>query len=257
MARIRLIHSKPDEAAPRIETLRQAGHEVAYQERVPPATIRADATDAFVIDLARVPSHGREVAVYIRGTKATRHIPIVFAGGEPDKVEKVRQMIPDATYADWDHIRSAVKKALAHPPSECVVPPQMMNRYGDRPVAQKLGIKAGQTVTAIDAPRNFPELLGGVPEGVTFNEDERRPGPVTLWFIHDAASYQEFVSERRGIARRSKLWVVWPKGDTGKRAGINQNVVRQIAISIGLVDYKICSVDEKWSAMLFAAGKDG
>jgi hypothetical protein len=256
MARIRFLHWKPAEAAPRVETLRKAGYEVQYEEKATPAAIRAGAPDAVVIDLSRMPSHGREVAIWMRGTKATRQIPIVFAGGEPEKVAGIRRIIPDATYAEWEGIKSAVKKALAHAPADTVIPAQMMDRYGDRTVSQKLGIKAGDLITAIDAPRNFPDLLGNVPEGVEFAEDERKPGPVTLWFIHDAATYQEWVVKRRGLAKRSKLWVIWPKGEAGKRVGITQNVVRETAIEAGLVDYKICAVDEKWSAMLFAAGKN-
>ena len=257
MARLRLMHWKPAEAAPRVELLRKAGHEVQYEDKAGPAAIRAGAPDAVVIDLTRMPSHGREVAVWIRGTKAMRHVPIVFAGGEPEKVAAIRQIIPDATYTEWDGIKSALKKALANPPATAVIPPQMMTRYGDRTVAQKLGIKGGAVVTAIDPPRNFPDLLGTVPEGVEFAEDERKPGPITLWFVHDAATYQSFIGKRRGIAKRSKLWVVWPKGEGGKRAGITQNVVRQAALDAGLVDYKICAVNDKWSAILFAAGKDG
>jgi hypothetical protein len=257
MARIRLMHWKPAEAAPRVELLRTAGYEVQYEDKASPGVIRAGAPEAVVIDLSRMPSHGREVAVWMRGTKAMRHIPIVFAGGEPDKVAAIRELIPDATYTEWNGIKGALKKALANPPATSVVPPQMMERYGNRSVSQKLGIKPGEVVTAIDPPRNFPDLLGNMPEGVEFREDERRPGPVTLWFIDDPATYQAFIAKRRSIASRSKLWVVWPKGEAGKRAGITQYLVRETALAAGLVDYKICAIDEKWSAMLFAAGKSG
>jgi hypothetical protein len=209
-----------------------------------------------VIDLTRMPSHGREIAVYMRGTKATRHIPIVFAGGEPEKVAKIRQILPDATYAAWEGIPAALEKALAKSPADPVVPGQMMTRYGDRTLSQKLGIKPGTVVTALDPPRSFPDLLGDLPDGVKFAEDERTPGPVTMWFIHDASTYQSLISKRRAIARRSKLWIVWPKGEAGKRIGLTQYVVRQTALDVGLVDYKICAVDEKWTAMLFAPGKD-
>jgi CheY-like chemotaxis protein len=257
MARIRLMHWNATEAAPRVELLRKAGHEVQYEEKAAPAAIRAGAPEAVVIDLTRMPSHGREVAVWIRGTKATRHIPIVFAGGEAEKVDRIRQIIPDAAYTEWAGIKGALKKALANPPATTVVPPQMMTRYGDRTVAQKLGIKTGDAITAIDPPRNFPDLLGSLPEDVEFGENERKPGRVILWFVHDAATYQAFIGKRGGMARQSKLWVLWPKGERGKRMGITQVLVRQAALDAGLVDYKICAVDDKWSAMLFAAGKNG
>jgi hypothetical protein len=255
MARIRLIHMKSAEAAPHIAALRRAGHEVQYEERARPADIRAGAPEIALIDLTRLPSHGREVAVYFRGTKALRHVPLIFAGGDPEKVKKVREMIPDAVYTSWEKVLSAIKPALLRAPADVVVPAPMMERYGNRPVAQKLGIGPGSAVKVVDPPSGFPSLLGEIPEGVTFVEDERSEAAVTLWFIYDAAAYLTSVGKGRAIAQRSKLWVIWPKGEAGKRAGITQNVIREAALDAGLVDYKICAVNEQWSAILFAAAK--
>jgi hypothetical protein len=252
MARLRLVHWKAAEAAPHVDLLRKAGHEVDYQERFMPGAIRAGAPQAVIIDLTCAPSSGREVAIHMRGTKATRLIPIVFAGGEPEKVAAIRELLPDAVYTSWTRILPALKKALAHPPDDVIAPPKMMDRYADRPVAQKLGITAGSAVNVIDPPRNFPALLGAIPEGVSFHENERGSGSVTLWFIRDAEEYRSAIPKHRAIARRSKLWIVWPKGEAGKRAGITQNVVRETALAVGLVDYKICAVDDTWSAILFA-----
>jgi hypothetical protein len=255
MSRIRLLHPKATEAAPRIEFLRKAGHEVHYDDKPVMGAIRASPPDVIVIDLSRAPSFGREAAVYLRGTKASRHIPIVFAGGEAEKVAQIRKLIPDASYTTWDKIITVLKRALAAAPANPVVPPQMMDRYGSRPVAQKLGIKPDALVTVIDPPRNYESLLGTLPDGVQFSENQRQPGSITLWFVHDAVGYQAGVGKRRGLAKQSRLWVVWPKGEAGKRTGINQYLIRKAALDAGLVDYKICAVDDHWSAMLFAAAK--
>jgi hypothetical protein len=83
MARVRLVHWKASEAAALLATLRTAGHVVDYDEDVASAefrTIRTSPPEVFAIDLSRLPSHGREVATFFRGQKATRHIPIVFVG---------------------------------------------------------------------------------------------------------------------------------------------------------------------------------
>src|SRR5262249_15793745 len=101
MARVRLIHSKSGEAGPLLQSLIAAGHQVDYDPDLDSSGIRQmrqSPPEAFVIDLTRLPSHGREVAVFLRGQKATREIPIVFSGGAPEKVASIRDMLPDATY---------------------------------------------------------------------------------------------------------------------------------------------------------------
>src|SRR5580700_10405896 len=99
MARIRLFHWKASEAEPLLAALKDAGHSVDYQEKLAsPRELRDHPPDAYVIDLSRLPSHGREVGVYLRGAKATRHVPIVYVGGEPEKIEYVRRALPDAAY---------------------------------------------------------------------------------------------------------------------------------------------------------------
>src|SRR5688572_21452085 len=227
MARLRFLHWKPAEAPAKIQLLRKAGHEVIYEEKPTPTSIKIGNPQLLLIDLSRLPSHGREVAIHHRGRKSTRHIPIVFVDGEAEKVADIRKLIPDAFYTTWGDVLKAIPEALSRAPAEPLVPPQMMNRYGDRTVAQKLGIKSGCVVTAIDPPRNYTALLGELPEGVQFNENERQQGDITLWFVCDAASYQKSILKRRGLAKKSKLWIVWPKGEAEKRAGITQNVVRQ------------------------------
>src|ERR1700733_6351707 len=99
MARLRIFHWKAEEAAPLIATLKAAGHTVEYQERLSSyREARESPPDAFVIDLSRLPSHGREVAIFLRSSKTTRHVPTVFVGGDPEKVAAVRRLIPDASY---------------------------------------------------------------------------------------------------------------------------------------------------------------
>src|ERR1043166_7044007 len=99
MPRVRVIHWKPDEAQPLLEAVRAAGFEPEYTPGPdgPPISraIRANPPAAVLIDLSRLPSHGREVAVWMRNTKSTRMIPIVFANGEPEKVERGGELPPE------------------------------------------------------------------------------------------------------------------------------------------------------------------
>ncbi len=100
MHRVRLIHWKPEEARPRIEQLTGAGFEAVY-EPFSSDSLRGlikDVPDAFVIDLTRLPSHGRDVGLYVRERKTSRKVPLVFVGGAPDKVQRTREQLPDAAY---------------------------------------------------------------------------------------------------------------------------------------------------------------
>jgi len=255
MARVRLFHWKAEEAKELIGRLRASGHEVAYDEKIPGLLqkIKKEMPELIVISLRRLPSHGREVATFLRGSKATRHIPIVFVDGEPEKVEGLRQLLPDAGYTSFAKLGPAIRKAMANRPETPVVPVQMMDRYGGRTTAQKMGIVAGATVGLLDPPRDYENALGAMPDGVTFQEGAAKNCAVMLWFVTDADAYASRLPLVRALAARTKLWIVWQKGR--KDTGIGETYLRETANALGLVDYKICSVNERWSAMAFAQRK--
>ena len=254
MPAVRVIHWKEAEAGPLLQTCRAAGFETEYLEGDGGAICRAIRTkppDIMAIDLSRLPSHGREVAVWLRNRKDTRHIPIVFVGGDPGKTASVRALLPDATYCELPKLPAALKKlAKCGAPKSPVTPPQIMDRYREKSAAEKLGIAASARVAVVDTPRDFPKLLGPLPDAVEFREET---APVTLWFIHDREGLMESLREMRARATKTKLWILWRKGSTGD--GLTQNAVREATNAVGLVDYKICAVDGRWSAMCFARRK--
>src|ERR1700674_1054694 len=107
MSVVRLVCWNPELAQERARLLQQAGVDVDASPLKPASVIghfRASSPAAVLIDLDRLPSHGREVAVALRTSKSTRHIPIVFAGGVPEKVERIRQELPDAFFTDWKRV---------------------------------------------------------------------------------------------------------------------------------------------------------
>ncbi|HEY3837970.1 MAG TPA: hypothetical protein VGL72_15415, partial [Bryobacteraceae bacterium] len=113
MHRVRLFHWNPGEAAPLVELLRGEGFAVDYQSKFEPGIlreIRQAAPDAVVIDLSRLPSHGREIATALRGNKQTRSIPILFLDGATEKVEAVRQLLPDAAYTKRARLAATLRK---------------------------------------------------------------------------------------------------------------------------------------------------
>jgi len=251
MSRLRLFHWKAAEAAPLIAALKAAGHSVEYREGAASYREARDSPpDAIVIDLSRLPSHGREVAIFLRGHKSTRHVPIVFVGGDPRKVEGVRRLLPDATYTSPARLAATLRrvKPIANP----FRPAPMMERYAGRTTAQKLGIGAGAAVAVVDPPPDYQRAIGELPEGAWFAEDSTEDCKLTLWFTHHSAGFQAALPKMRKVAAKSRLWILWPKG---RKDGLNGNIIRQGAIDVGLVDYKICSVNESWSAMVFTVKK--
>ena len=255
MQRVRVIHWKPAEAEPLLEVCRAAGFAVEFEAGDLPAmarVVRRTLPDALVIDLTRMPSAGRELAFAIRHTKYMRHIPLIFVDGMPEKVEAVREKLPDATFCNRTRVPAAIRAAIRNPAVVPVAPPTVMERYGSRTTAQKLGITEGMTVALLDAPRDYATVLGTLPDHVELSEDSEGIQAVMLWFVRDPRAYQSELSRMRRLASRSKLWVIWRKGSTN---GLTQNLIRESAIEAGLVDYKICSVDAQWSGILFAVKK--
>lgn len=253
MARLRLLHWKAAEAQPLLELLTQAGHHVEYEETFQSEWLRCwrkSPPDAFIIDLSRLPSQGREIAVALKQSPATRRIPIVFCAGEAEKVARIRTLLPEAIYCDVAHLKQSVSAALKSKPADTPVPPAMMNRYADRTAAQKLGIRAGCTVALIEPPSHVEAVLGALPENVEFVEDG--DADITLCFVHDTDSLRQAFSDLRRRADKTKLWMLWRKKTSSHHAGITEPAVRETGTSMGLVDYKICSVDKTWSGMLFA-----
>ena len=82
-----------------------------------------------VVDLGRSPSTGRDLALWLRKTKATRHVPLVIVEGEEEKTARVKRLVPDAVYTPWSRIRSSLRRAIARPPADPVVPDSALAGY--------------------------------------------------------------------------------------------------------------------------------
>ena len=256
MPRVRLFHWRAEEAQILIAALRAGGYTVEYpgdKANGSWRSLRDNPPLAAIIDLTRLPSHGRHVGAEMRASKSMRSIPIVFVDGDPGKVELIRKDLPDAVYTSRSRLVSALKrvKPLADP----VVAPRMMNRT-DRTTAEKLGIKAGARVALIDPPADYVRVLGKLPKDASLEEDPGETVPLTLWFVRDPDTYLAGLTGIRKRAISSRIWIIYPKQQAGrKRSGITQTLVRESALAVGLVDYKICSVNEIWTGLLFTRKK--
>ena len=260
MTRVRLFHWRAEEAKPMIAVLRASGYAVEYpgdKANGSWRSMRESPPLAAIIDLTRMPSHGRYVAAELRAQKSLRHIPIVFVDGDPEKVERIRKELPDAVYTSRARLASVLKRVK--PPSDPIVPPRMMNRT-DRTTAQKLGIAKGARVALVDPPADYLRVLGTLPADTSLEEDPEEALPLTLWFVRDPETYLASLADMRKRAQASRLWVIYPKQQRQRPASdltsrLTQGLIREAALSIGLVDYKVCSLNDTWTGLLFTRKK--
>jgi hypothetical protein len=105
----------------------------------------------------------------------------------------------------------------------------------------------------MDPPGDYTAVLAGLPPETEYAEDPAEICPVTVWFIRDPAALGRAIERMRRLASRTKLWVLWPKQKKGKKAtGIKEQDIRDTCLAAGLVDYKVCSVNDSWSAIAVA-----
>jgi CheY-like chemotaxis protein len=259
MTRVVLIHRKPAEAAERAEVLRSLGYDVSFEpfSREVQARLKESPPSAVVIDLTRAPSFGRDVGVAIRTSGPTRRVVLVFVDGPPDKVARIRSLLPDATYTTWEAIGGSLARAIAHPPENPSVPASAMAAYQGTPLVKKLGIKSDSTVQLRGAPHDFEKLLVGLPDGVDVRREGPRDRDLTLWFVRSAEELERDMSEMALQAENAGLWICWPKRASGVESDVSQNVVRRIGLAAGLVDFKISSIDPTWSGLRFTRRSSG
>src|SRR5262249_34941638 len=142
-----------------------------------------DPPSAFIIDLSRLPLQGRDVAMALRGYKTTRHTPLVFVEGEPEKVERIKNHLPDAVYTSWSQIRGSLRSAITKPPSSPGLPESKPEGYSGTPLPKKLGIKPNSTLALVGAPKDFEKTLGELPEGVKLKKHPSATCDLIIWFV--------------------------------------------------------------------------
>ncbi|SYZ72298.1 conserved hypothetical protein [Candidatus Zixiibacteriota bacterium] len=253
-----LVHWKAEEAGEKAKLLKNAGHDVVYRP-ITPAILKAmktDPPDAVVIDLSRVPSQGREIAVNLRQAKATRHIPIVFVEGETDKLARIKALLPDAEYTTWENIKESLDKAIKYPPANPVAMKTVFDAYIGTPLFKKLGIVGNMTVVLIDPPSDHKKILGRLPAGSTAVTKLKKQNEFVIWFVRSSINLRKFGDYSRVAAKTGRLWVAWPKKSSGIVSDLSQTAVRRAGLATGMVDCKICAIDDTWSALLFTWPKD-
>ena len=133
----------------------------------------------------------------------------------------------------------------------------MTTGYSGTPLAKKLGIKEGFVVLGINAPENFQELIEPLPEGVIILESPQLDIDVIHFFTNSRDELCSGLADQRNwIKQNGSIWVSWYKKASKLLTEITEDTVREAAFPLGLVDIKVCAVDEKWSGLKLVIRKE-
>jgi len=129
--------------------------------------------------------------------------------------------------------------------------------YSGTPLAKKLGIKAGRRVSTPGAPPNYRKLLAPLPEDVDFQARVTKTTDVVHFFTTSKAELaKNLVSWLKVLGPDAVIWVSWPKKTSKVPTDITEDTIRAVALPMGLVDIKVCAVDETWSGLKLVLRKE-
>jgi hypothetical protein len=122
--------------------------------------------------------------------------------------------------------------------------------YSGTPLPKKLGIKEGGAVAFLDAPADFADTLGPPPDGVTVRDRLRGPLDVIVFFTVRRADLERRIGRcKAALDPAGRLWIAWPKRASRVQTDMTEDVVRDVALPLGLVDNKVAAIDETWSGL--------
>ena len=132
-----------------------------------------------------------------------------------------------------------------------------MAGYSGTPLVKKLGFKPGFRVRVDNAPQDYLELVAPIPDGVKISS--RFSKDVDVWhaFVKSAGDLRTKVAKaKKAIRADGMIWVSWPKKASGVVTDVTEDRIRDIALPTGLVDVKVCAVDEVWSGLKLVIRKE-
>ena len=247
MPAVLVIHWDPAEAGALCERVRREGFDASVYPCRGDRDFRKIAEappDVILIDLMQRPSYGRTMGALLRERKSTRMIPLVFVEGDPEKAGRVRELLPDAVFTGLLRIGPAVRRAIRRAPVEPVIPDS-----SGISIFQKLRIREGSVIALLHAPAGFEAKLAPLPEGARL-QTGIGDADVVLAFAKSAAALgRELPSLSPEIRKGRTLWLVWPKKSGTAAGNLTMPGIREMCREVGLIDYKVCAVDEVWSGI--------
>ena len=128
--------------------------------------------------------------------------------------------------------------------------------YSGTPLAKKLGIKSGSKLFPVAAPEHYDELLAPLPEGVKRVRKIDDADVAHIFVTARARLDKELRAALSKIKQDAAIWVSWPKKSAKVATDITEDTVREVALPLGLVDIKVCAVDETWSGLKLVIRKE-
>jgi hypothetical protein len=129
-----------------------------------------------------------------------------------------------------------------------------MAGYSGTPLPKKLGIKPGHRLALMNAPNGFLQSLGELPDGVEVL-NEPRGGPALDVIVYFTTELADLKRRFSGLAKRmapaAGLWIAWPKRASGVATDLTEDIIRAVGLDAGLVDNKVCAIDDTWSGLRF------
>jgi len=127
-----------------------------------------------------------------------------------------------------------------------------MAGYSGTPLAKKLGIKEGSRIALVNAPQDFESELEGLPESVEFVKRTTKSLDMILLFVStEQALARDFAKLAAKLTANGMLWIAWPKKSSGVATDLVEQRVQRIGLDAGLVDVKVCAINEIWSGQKF------
>lgn len=127
-----------------------------------------------------------------------------------------------------------------------------MAGYSGTPLAKKLGIKEGCRIALVNAPKDFQSLLGELPDNVEFIKRPTKSLDMILFFVlSEPVLARDFGKLSQKLATNGMIWIAWPKKTSGVTTDLTEGRVQRIGLDAGLVDVKVCAIDETWSGLKF------
>ena len=124
--------------------------------------------------------------------------------------------------------------------------------YSQTPLAKKLGIKQGYRIKLVNAPAYYSELFTDMPDQVIIDNDGKQKKNFIHFFTKGLDELANSLPQlKKEIVPDGIIWVSWPKKSSAVQTDVSENIIRDIGLKNGLVDIKVCAVDETWSALKF------